>query len=84
MRHLGTVREEIGMMSPRSSKFNKRLRHKISSINRSQAVFISRAKQLDAITGESFGKQLEDNLKQRKLDTKTFDFDPSNFEFVED
>jgi hypothetical protein len=47
-------------------------------------VFISRAKQLDAITGESFGKQLEDNLKQRKLDTNTFDFDPSNFEFVED
>lgn len=63
-RNAFTNHEHDGIMTPRTRKFNEDIKRKLNKINRSQAVFLSKARKLDELTGESFSATIEKSFKK--------------------
>ena len=67
-------------MTPRTRKFNDDIKRKLNKINKSQAVFLSKARKLDQLTGESFSASIEHAFK--KVQSVKM-FNPADYEVIE-
>ena len=64
-------------MSPNTGKFNEEVRRRINKINKSQAIFLSKARKLDELTGENYSADIQKSFNEIKSDKM---FNPANFE----
>lgn len=53
-------------MSPKTGKFNEEVRRRINKINKSQAIFLSKARKLDELTGENYSADIQKSFNEIK------------------